>query len=118
VRDSIAYAEVARIPLCVLSLDFKEAFDRISHTYLFTILKGYGFSDIFIERIKNMNDNATSVVQINGQFSGPILAAGIPVEHVAVCPMPESSDTPSGVTIQLCSSPSAATDDCSGGVCG
>jgi hypothetical protein len=50
-RDAIAYAEVAHTPLCVLSLDFKEAFDRISHTYLVTILQRYGFSEVFIERI-------------------------------------------------------------------
>jgi hypothetical protein len=33
VRDAIAYAEKTQAPLCVLSLDFTEAFDRISHTY-------------------------------------------------------------------------------------
>jgi len=37
VRDAVAYAEMASAPLCVLSLDFKEAFDKISHKYLFTI---------------------------------------------------------------------------------
>jgi hypothetical protein len=37
VRDAVAYAEMANTPLCVLSLDFKEAFDKISHKYLFTI---------------------------------------------------------------------------------
>jgi hypothetical protein len=36
VRDAVAYAETASIALCVLSLDFKEAFDKISHTYLVT----------------------------------------------------------------------------------
>jgi len=34
VRDAIAYAEAASIPLCVLSLDFKEAFDKISQNTL------------------------------------------------------------------------------------
>jgi len=72
VMDSIAYAEMASIPLCVLSLAFKEAFDKISHTYLVTILKGHGFSDAFIEGIKHMYTNATSAVQINGHISGPI----------------------------------------------
>jgi len=72
VRDLIAYAEMAGIPLCVLSLDFKEAFDKISHTYLFNVLKSHGFSDAFIEGIKQMYTNATSAVQIDGHISGPI----------------------------------------------
>ena len=39
VRDAIAYAEKTQTPLCVLSLDFTEAFDRISHNYLFKLHK-------------------------------------------------------------------------------
>ena len=34
-RDVIAHAELTRTPLCILSLDFRSAFDRISHQYLF-----------------------------------------------------------------------------------
>jgi len=34
VREAIAHAEVTRMPLCVLSSDFQEAFDRISQQYL------------------------------------------------------------------------------------
>ena len=48
VRDTIAYAESKRIPLCVLSFDFKNAFDRIAHNYLFQILQGYGIGNAFI----------------------------------------------------------------------
>jgi len=43
VRDAIAYAEKTRRPLCMVSLDLKEAFDRISHTYLWTAMRSYGF---------------------------------------------------------------------------
>jgi hypothetical protein len=31
VRDVIAYAELTHVPLCILSLEFTAAFDRISH---------------------------------------------------------------------------------------
>jgi hypothetical protein len=72
VREASARAEVTRVPLCVLSLDFQEAFDRISHQYLFTILRSYGFSDWFVERIKCMYEEAASSIQINGHVSGPI----------------------------------------------
>jgi hypothetical protein len=72
VRDAVTYGEMANTPLCVLSLDFKEAIDKISHKYLFTILQSYGFSDTFLRCIKNMYTNATSVVHINGHISKPI----------------------------------------------
>ena len=61
-----------RVLLCVLSLDFQEAFDRISHQYLFTILRNYGFSDWFVERIKSMYGEAASSIEIHGHVSGLI----------------------------------------------
>jgi len=73
VRDAVVYAEMVNAPLCVLSLDFKEALHKISHKYLFTILQSYGFSDALLRCIENMYTNATSVVHINGHISGPIL---------------------------------------------
>jgi len=54
VREAIARAEIANTALCILSLDFKEAFDSISHLYLFTMLRNYGFSDRFKQPTKNM----------------------------------------------------------------
>ena len=71
VRDAIAFAETTRTPLCIISLDFIEAFDRMSHKYLFAILRCYGFSDTFVEHIQHMYDNATSMVQVNGHLSAP-----------------------------------------------
>ena len=72
VRDAIAYAETTRHPLCVVSLDFKQAFDRISHTYLLIVLRNYGFGAGFTEFIRMMYGNAISVIQVNGHISTPI----------------------------------------------
>ena len=72
VLQAIAQAEVTRVPLCALFLDFQEGFDRISHQYIFTILRSYGFSDWFVERMKNMYEEAASFIQINGHVSGAI----------------------------------------------
>jgi len=58
IRDAIAYAEKTQSPLCVLSLDFTEAFDRISHIYLMKLLEVYGFSPKMIALIKNMYEEA------------------------------------------------------------
>ena len=48
VRKAIAQTEVKQAPLCVLSLDFQEAFDRISHQYLFAILRSDYFNNLFV----------------------------------------------------------------------
>jgi len=72
VRDAIAYVESRRIPLCVLSLDFKNAFDRIAQNCLFQTLQGCGIGNAFIAGIKTMYECATSSVQINGHQYGPI----------------------------------------------
>ena len=72
VREAIAKAEVKQAPLCVLSLAFQEVFDRISHQYLFAILRSHGFSNWFVERIKGMYEETVSSVQINGHIARPI----------------------------------------------
>ena len=72
VRDAIGYEETTQRPLCVVSLDFKQAFDRISHTYLLTVLRSYGFNAGFIKIIRMKYENATSVIQVNGHMSTPI----------------------------------------------
>lgn len=71
VSEAIAHAEVTKTPLCILSLDFQEAFDNISDAYLFSLLKIYGFSERFLHRITRMYEN-TSSIQTNGHMSSPI----------------------------------------------
>ena len=72
VHDAITYAEATGTPICVLTLDFESAFDRMSHHYLFNILRRYGISHRIIERIRNLYDGATASIQINGMLTGRI----------------------------------------------
>jgi len=72
VRVTIAYSETTLHPLCVVSLDFNQAFVRISHSYLLTVLRSYGFGAGFIECIRMMYGNAPSVLRVNGRISTPI----------------------------------------------
>jgi len=44
VREASAQAEIIHSPMCKLSLDFQEAFDRIHHKYPFNIMQSYGLS--------------------------------------------------------------------------
>jgi hypothetical protein len=69
VREAVAVAEVKRKPLCILTLEFRDAFDRMSHKYLFAILHSYGFSNSFVDRIRHMYTDALSMVQVNGHLS-------------------------------------------------
>ena len=72
IRDTAAYAEYSGSKLCIVSLDFKSAFDNITHSYLFTLLETYGFSTQIRKYIQDMYTNVTSSVMINGHTSRPI----------------------------------------------
>jgi len=61
----IAFAEITRKPVCVVSIDFNAAFDKIWHEYLQEILSAHGFSASFNQRIMRLYNNATSEIQIN-----------------------------------------------------
>jgi len=66
VRDAIAQAEIFQKPLCILSIDFSAAFDKISHEYLYMVLEAHGISASFRRKITRLYEHATSEIQING----------------------------------------------------
>jgi hypothetical protein len=72
VRDIIAYIEVHNVSVCLLTLDLKEAFDRIYHVYLYAILREYSFSEKSCTRLQRIYASAISTLIINGVRSQPI----------------------------------------------
>jgi len=70
-RDIITHAENTGTPLCILTLDFHNAFDRIAHEYLFHILQSYGIRQKFIDLLRAMYSEVTASVQINDTLAGP-----------------------------------------------
>ena len=72
IRDTVAEAEMTNAPICLLSLDFQDAFDRVDHGYMFTVLEHYGFEPWMIDRIRLLYDTASSSAQINGLLSRAI----------------------------------------------
>ena len=66
IRDTIAYAEVTKKPLCIVSIDFNAAFDRISHEYLEEVLRMHRLGNPLLDCVMGMYRNASSEVQING----------------------------------------------------
>ena len=75
IRDATANAQYTKSPLCIVTLDFEAAFDNISHEYLFAVLTGYGFSNEMRQRIRQLYENTTAAVKING-----ILSQQIPIK--------------------------------------
>ena len=49
-----------------VSVDFKCAFDKVSHSFLFKVLKKLGFQGPFINFVKALYHNASSTILING----------------------------------------------------
>jgi hypothetical protein len=72
IRETVAQAELTNAPVCIISLDFKAAFDNIAHSYLFATLEAYGFSACFQRRLRHLYENTTSSIQINGYVSSPV----------------------------------------------
>jgi hypothetical protein len=72
IRETVAVTETTNEPLCILSIDFKEAFNRIAHTYLYSVLECYGFCGCMIGNIRKLYDSATFVALINGNLSQPV----------------------------------------------
>ena len=98
VRDIIAYAEETNKPICLLSIDFKEAFDKMSHSFLFKILREYGIGDNFCSRLQKIYADATCPIHTNtkwpqvetGQYT-EWSATKIPPQYVTIRLMHKSS---------------------------
>jgi len=72
VRDIITYVEETNKPICLLSIDFKDAFDKMSHTFLFKFLYVYGIIENLCSRLQKIYADATSTLTLNGHKSTPI----------------------------------------------
>ena len=51
-------------------MDFEKAFDSIDHTFLFSVLKSYGFGPDFIQWVRTLFNNAESCVMNNCHLTG------------------------------------------------
>ena len=71
IRDVIFYANVENIPLAILNLDQKKAFDNVDHGYLFNIMKSMGFGDRFISYIQSLYEGAESLIKVCGSLTTP-----------------------------------------------
>jgi hypothetical protein len=64
-------ARANNCPLHFCFVDMQRAFDSVSHSKLWKALRGLGFSEHVIALVKNLYDNGTSRVRIDGRRSLP-----------------------------------------------
>ena len=72
VRDLIEMANRDDDTAAFLFLDQEKAFDRVNHEFLFKTMKTFGIGDVFINWVRTIYSNASSVLNINGYFSEKI----------------------------------------------
>ena len=66
IQDAIHYANKTLTPLAIISVDQLKAFDRVSHDYLFKILRKFGFGPYFLRWIEILYTDTMSSVKVNG----------------------------------------------------
>jgi hypothetical protein len=54
IRGAIFYAEYTRTKICILTLDFQAAFDKIAHSYLYQAFRAHVFSEKVVSQIKRL----------------------------------------------------------------
>ena len=66
IDDILEYVDDNDILSILFSADFEKAFDSIDHSFMFAVLKKFGFGPNFIHWIRNLYNGAESSVMNNG----------------------------------------------------
>lgn len=86
-KETVAEAKLTDAPACFVCM----ASYRVAHTYLFKVLKQYGFSE-WIGRIRQMYDTETFSAQIKGHnpssTNKTFDPTRMPAKPASFCPMP------------------------------
>jgi ribonuclease HI/exonuclease III len=72
-KAMINYAEAVEENGMIIALDQEKAYDQIKHDYLWEILEEYKFPQEFINTVKALYRNASTVVILNGMHSSPFM---------------------------------------------
>ena len=70
INDVLEFTDHEKIEAILVSADFEKAFDSIDHSFLFSVLKCFGFDDEFIQWVRTLLNNAKSCVTKNGHSTG------------------------------------------------
>jgi hypothetical protein len=72
IRNLVEYTNDKNMPAAIISLDQSKAFDRVSHEYLFNVLRTFGFKSHFISLVKLLYTDVESRVLVNGYISNEL----------------------------------------------
>uniref|UniRef100_A0A3B3Y9A6 Reverse transcriptase domain-containing protein n=1 Tax=Poecilia mexicana TaxID=48701 RepID=A0A3B3Y9A6_9TELE len=76
IRDT--YCQERRLPLSILGIDLKKAFDSVNHIFLERILSHFNFGSVFIKWIRVLYNECQSVVVVNRKLTPPlVIKAGV-----------------------------------------
>jgi hypothetical protein len=65
-------------PIAMLQIDFKKAYDRVDHHYIWEFMRKFGFAEEYIELVQGLVEGGTAKVHFNGLFTGRFqLARGV-----------------------------------------
>ena len=63
------YTEVNKIPGLLMLIDFEKAFDSISWSFIYKVLKFFGFGNYIIDWVKILNNNFKATILQSGFLS-------------------------------------------------
>lgn len=66
IRDILWYMKDNKENGLLISVDLEKAFDRVEHTYLFNVLKEFGFGENMMKWMRCLYSNIVSCVKVNG----------------------------------------------------
>ena len=70
VRNTVEYYQThSQEQAALLSLDFDKAFDRVNHSFLFSVLEKLNFPQFLISILQRLYNASRSKVQLNGYFT-------------------------------------------------
>ena len=72
VENAINCCNFNDVPLAVVNLDQKKAFDNVDHGYLFNTMRAMGFGDAFVSYIKLLYNGAQSLVKVCSSLTAPV----------------------------------------------
>jgi hypothetical protein len=62
----------------MLQIDFKKAYDRVDHHYIWEVMQKFGFSDLYLQLVQGLVEGGSAKVHFNGLFTDRItLARGV-----------------------------------------
>ncbi len=70
-RDFLDIGKLLDVNFGLISIDQEKAFDRVEHSYLWDVLKAFGFKKVFIDKLRVLYCDVESLLKVNGDLCAP-----------------------------------------------